>query len=180
MHFVPDADAALPYLAPELMSGATPDGRATLYGLAAVLYAALTGSAPVGAAPGAAAPTGAAAHALPKDESAPAIPRDLSAVIARGLRAVPDERYPDVEAFGMALYEAAQEVRLAQSARGRGGYVRPPHVSPGGGEMSPLSYSPPAGPSDLDSAPDLRLQRAHGLDLFVRQLRRVAMLHRGT
>jgi len=84
------------YLAPELRGGARlrPDVRADVYGVAAVLFACLTGRAP--------REVGDPAVAL----DVPEVPGPVRGALARALAADPAARFADVLAFRMALLAA--------------------------------------------------------------------------
>ncbi|MBW3557326.1 MAG: serine/threonine protein kinase [Actinobacteria bacterium] len=82
-----------PYLAPEVAQGATPDERADVYGLGAVLHEVLTGSPP---------PYGPASSPRPPD----GIASSLTGALRRALAAQPEERFASAS-------ELARELRGA-------------------------------------------------------------------
>ena len=92
------------YVAPETIRGAPPDARSDLYGLACVLFEALTGAPPFHRDT-AWATMWAHDHDPPPSacERRPALPRGVDAVLARGLAKDPDDRYPSGERLLQAL-----------------------------------------------------------------------------
>lgn len=94
------------YMAPEqLRPAADVDARADQYAVAAVLYELLTGEVPAGAI-------------RPPHERRRGVPAGLSAAVMRGLSSRPDERFPDVAAFKVALRSAAGPRRPRAVAAG--------------------------------------------------------------
>lgn len=85
--------ARFPYMAPEVLAGGPVDGRADVYSVAAVLYAALAGEPP--------APFG--LGLLPLSTLAPLAPAALCETIERALDPDPSLRYARPEDFGRAL-----------------------------------------------------------------------------
>jgi serine/threonine protein kinase len=81
------------YMAPEQRSdAATTDARADIYSTAAMLYEMLTGRVPVGAF-------------LPPSVARPGVHSGWDAVIARGMRPIREERFPNMTAFLSAVEE---------------------------------------------------------------------------
>ncbi len=108
------------YMAPEQATGiGRPDARADLYGLGAVAYYLLTGTAPF---------TGPSAMAVmialardpvePPSRHRPDLPPDLERVVLRCLSKSPADRYPDADALDrdLASCAAAAEWDFAQAA----------------------------------------------------------------
>jgi eukaryotic-like serine/threonine-protein kinase len=94
------------YASPEQGTGATLDGRADLYALAVVLVEAMTGHVPEVAD----TPIGTLARRAQTSLRAPQELGALRPVIERAGRAQPGERYPDAEAMGDALSDAADDL----------------------------------------------------------------------
>ncbi|MFC8042903.1 serine/threonine-protein kinase [Nocardia sp. NPDC057353] len=97
----------LGYVAPERFSGAA-DARSDQYSLACVLFELLTGRRPFGDGD---SPQQVLAHLMTAPPAAsmlnPAVPRELDAVIARGMAKEPGARFADVEQFVAAARAAA-------------------------------------------------------------------------
>ncbi len=92
------------YVSPEQVRGDPVDGRADQYGLACVLYEALTGRRPFEAeAPMAMAAQRLTEDPLPLRAVRPDVPKGLDDVIMRGLVRDADGRYDDVRDLGSAL-----------------------------------------------------------------------------
>ena len=86
------------YVAPETIRGAPPDARSDRYGLACVLFEALTGSPPFHRDTAWATMWAHYSDPIPSAcERRPALPRAVDAVLARGLAKDPDERYATSE-----------------------------------------------------------------------------------
>jgi len=133
---IPDArfratlGAATASLAPELAALTAADRRADLYAVGAILFELLVG------------------RARARDDErvstlAPGLPTALDAVIARCLRAAPEERFGDARELKAALH-AATEAALADRARppGAGGFApRPPPLPTGA--VGPALRPPP-------------------------------------
>jgi DNA-binding beta-propeller fold protein YncE len=95
------------YVAPETIRGAPPDARSDRYGLACVLFEALTGSPPFHRDTAWATMWAHYSDPIPSAcERRPALPRAVDAVLARGLAKNPDERYATSERFMQALADA--------------------------------------------------------------------------
>ncbi len=105
------------YVAPETLRGEAPDGRSDRYGLACVLFEALTGAPPFHRDTAWATMW---AHGNEPPPSAcerrPALPRAVDAVLARGLAKDPDARYPSAERMLAALADAVVAHRGAPTA----------------------------------------------------------------
>lgn len=100
------------YVAPETIQGAPPDRRSDLYGLACVVFEALTGAPPFHRDTAWATLW---AHANDPPPSAcerrPALPPAVDAVLARGLAKEPTARYGSAERFLQALDDAMLAAR---------------------------------------------------------------------
>lgn len=95
------------YVAPETIRGAPPDARSDRYGLACVLFEALTGAPPFHRDTAWATMWAHYSDPVPSAcERRPALPRAVDAVLARGLAKDPDERYSSAERLLEALSDA--------------------------------------------------------------------------
>lgn len=95
------------YVAPETIRGAPPDARADRYGLACVLFEALTGAPPFHRDTAWATMWAHYSDPVPSAcERRPALPRAVDAVLARGLAKEPDDRYATGERLMQALEDA--------------------------------------------------------------------------
>lgn len=93
-----------PYIAPEVIERGVVDGRADVYSLAAVLYEMLTGSPPHLERDLAGMLTNHERRKpVPPHERNPAVPQELSAVVARALQADPTQRFASAAEFAAAL-----------------------------------------------------------------------------
>lgn len=105
------------YVAPETLRGEAPDDRSDRYGLACVVFEALTGAPPFHRDTAWATMW---AHGNEPPPSAcerrPALPRAVDAVLARGLAKDPDARYPSAERLLQALSDALGTGRGAPTA----------------------------------------------------------------
>ena len=81
------------YVAPEQQYGLGVDERTDQYSMAAVMYELLTGDKPLGIM-------------KPPSQLNPRLNRDVDAVLLRALEEDPDDRYPTVQEFGVALDRA--------------------------------------------------------------------------
>jgi DNA-binding beta-propeller fold protein YncE len=100
------------YVAPEVIRGASPDARSDRYGLACVLFEALTGSPPFHRDTAWATMWAHYSDPVPSAcERRPALPRAVDAVLARGLAKDPDERYTSGERLLEALSDALVSAR---------------------------------------------------------------------
>jgi serine/threonine protein kinase len=98
------------YVAPEQIEGGEPDARGDVYGLACVLFEALTGAAPFAGQSGGMAKMWAHLNAEPPSvrEQRPDVPEALDEVIRGALAKQPDGR-PSAADFGAAVLRAAGE-----------------------------------------------------------------------
>ena len=85
------------YLAPEVVSGDDPDGRADVYGLGACLYEMLTGRAP-GADP---------SSTIPPRALRAGVSRDLDTIVRQAMASDRDDRFQTVQAMAAALSRSA-------------------------------------------------------------------------
>jgi streptogramin lyase len=123
------------YVAPETIRGAPPDARSDRYGLACVLFEALTGAPPFHRDTAWATMWAHYSDPVPSAcERRPVLPRGVDAVLARGLAKDPDARYPT----GARLMEALSDALLAARGEATGPVVRP--------AARPPPPAPPAGP----------------------------------
>ena len=99
------------YMAPEQAQGRDLGPGADVYAAGVMLYELLSGRLPYSEEGGPLAIVYRHVHEdpVPLAQSAPSIPAPLAAVVMRALARDPRERYPDAEAFGVALGEAATE-----------------------------------------------------------------------
>ena len=114
-----DLAGSFGYMAPEQWAGRPADQRADVYAFGLILSEMLVGpSAAVTSPP------------LPPRHRDPTVPRRVDAVIARCLRANPNERYPSGAALAAAL-RGLDPLTAIEGRGGRGAPACPP--SPGGG-----------------------------------------------
>jgi serine/threonine protein kinase len=117
------------YVAPETLRGEAPDARSDRYGLACVVFEALTGAPPFHRDTAWATMW---AHGNEPPPSAcarrPALPRAVDAVLARGLAKDPEARYPSAERLLQALGDALATGRGAATAA----VPDPPRSDPAG------------------------------------------------
>src|SRR4051794_24908251 len=103
-HFLGPVD----YMAPEQFHPGPNDGRADVYALGCVLFAALTGAPPFLRET---VPSTMLAHLhdpLPRASDTPGVPREFERVLARALAKAPEDRYPSAGDFGRAALAAAE------------------------------------------------------------------------
>jgi serine/threonine protein kinase len=107
------------YLAPEQIEGLEPDSRADLYSLAVVLYEAITGRPPfTGENDLAMATARLTTSPKPPRDLRPDLPRDLEAVVMRGLARDRDMRFQDADSFGRALSPLIPGAAFEEAAAG--------------------------------------------------------------
>ena len=82
-----------PYVAPERVAGQAADARADVYSMAAILYGMLTKRAPQVVK----------GEVLPPSRFNPEVPQKMDQVLVRALALDPADRYPDANAFLVAL-----------------------------------------------------------------------------
>jgi DNA-binding beta-propeller fold protein YncE len=130
------------YVAPEVIRGASPDARSDRYGLACVLFEALTGSPPFHRDTAWATMWAHYSDPVPSAcERRPALPRAVDAVLARGLAKDPDARYTS----GERLLEALSDALVSARGAATGPIDRP--VAPPGPAPEPAAREPAATPS---------------------------------
>jgi streptogramin lyase len=130
------------YVAPETIRGAPPDARSDRYGLACVLFEALTGSPPFHRDTAWATMWAHYSDPIPSAcERRPALPRAVDAVLARGLAKNPDERYATSERLMQALADALVSGR-GEATGPVDRLAAPPAArpaTPAGGEPAPAA-----------------------------------------
>jgi streptogramin lyase len=135
------------YVAPETIRGAPPDARSDRYGLACVLFEALTGSPPFHRDTAWATMWAHYSDPIPSVcERRPALPRAVDAVLARGLAKDPDERYATSERLMQALADALVSAR-GEATGPVDRPAAPPDARPApatGGEPCPAAPAAPA------------------------------------
>jgi streptogramin lyase len=135
------------YVAPETIRGAPPDARSDRYGLACVLFEALTGSPPFHRDTAWATMWAHYSDPIPSVcERRPALPRAVDAVLARGLAKDPDERYATSERLMQALADALVSGR-GEATGPVDRLAAPPDARPApatGGEAGPAAPAAPA------------------------------------
>jgi serine/threonine-protein kinase len=104
------------YVAPEILAGQEPDGRADVYGLGACLYEMLTGRAPYASRSLSVHGTGQlfSPRAVRAD-----VPRELDAVVRKAMALDPDRRFQSAREMASAL------ARLAAAADSAPGMLAP-------------------------------------------------------
>ena len=103
------------WMAPEAFRGKPVEAPADVYGLGAVLYLLLTGTAPM---PGETLGELAEAHSNKTPAPLPTtVPADIAAVIERCLKRAPEERYPNAGALAEALAACAPTDARAANER---------------------------------------------------------------
>ena len=136
------------YVAPETIRGAPPDARSDRYGLACVLFEALTGSPPFHRDTAWATMWAHYSDPIPSAcERRPALPRAVDAVLARGLAKDPDERYATSERLMQALADALVSAR-GEATGPVDRLAAPPAARPAppaGGESAPAVPAARAG-----------------------------------
>lgn len=145
----PDPIEAPHHLAPEVASGARPDGRSDLYSAAVVAYQLLTGGLPF-AAPGAGVRP---VQSLRRD-----LPAALDDVFRRALARHPQERYPGAAELWAALHGVLGSPvwdRQPVPARSTG--------TPRGGPPAPPAPAVPIVPRDPGLAPPVPRRAAVAL-----------------
>jgi len=101
------------YVAPEILAGEEPDGRADVYGLGACLYEMLTGRAPYASRSLTVHGTGQlfSPRAVRAD-----VPRELDAVVQKAMALDPDRRFQSAQAMAQALARSAADANGAPGA----------------------------------------------------------------
>src|SRR6478609_6519200 len=112
-HFLGTVD----YMAPEQFHPGPNDGRADVYALGCVLFAALTGAPPF---PRETVPATMLAHLHdppPRASDTPGVSRDFDRVLARALAKAPEDRYPSAGDFGRAVLAASEGRSVTEEER---------------------------------------------------------------
>jgi len=126
-----------PYMAPEMILGATPGAAADQYGLGVVMYEALTGSLPFSAARPAATVFAVLHESVrPPSDHRPEIPAALEAIVLRCLERRPEARFRDMAELAAAL----RAVEAGANAPEAGGAA----AASGHAAGSPTAHSRPA------------------------------------
>jgi serine/threonine-protein kinase len=133
------------YMAPERIAAAFADVRADVYGVAATIYAALTGTPPY-----AEIADGDVARAVATDMPCdPGLGQPLDLVLRIGMARAPGDRYPSVDALRAAV-RAALDGTVADADVARGAALPPWRWRPGtSASIAPTPPSPALG----DDAP---------------------------
>jgi serine/threonine protein kinase len=104
------------YMSPEQVRGRHVDGRSDLFSLAVILYESLCGERPFGGEdPNAVVYSVVHETAVPITRRVPGLPAGLDGFFDRALAKNPEDRYPDGNAFGVALAEAIREDQAVDS-----------------------------------------------------------------
>jgi eukaryotic-like serine/threonine-protein kinase len=121
------------YLAPEVIAGGEPDGRADLYGLGACLYEMLTGRPPQPARNLSVRSVAGHNHhsglLLSPRAVRAGVPRELDAAVQRAVAADPADRFPSAQAMAAALARSAAQA--AAEVDGELGPGAPAELGPG-------------------------------------------------
>ena len=156
-----------PYMAPEVLRGATPDLRSDLYALGAVLYQLLTGELPYeGRTPG--AYLGAVLEGKLRDPRTfnGAIPDPVHALLVRSLAARPEDRYAGASEFARRL----RAVLAGDAASSR--------TLPSVESRRRAATAPRPRPADPDAGPQLETESATRTLIEARLLQAEAFLRR--
>ncbi|MDQ3264838.1 MAG: protein kinase [Myxococcota bacterium] len=142
------------YMSPEQACGKPLDHRADLYSAALVLYELLTGIRPLRRDTDAATHAAAVQGEIQAPSEVSDVPAELDSLVMRALAKRPQDRYPDVHAFRMALEEFLVDQRWVATSSQIAELMRilfPDGVQP---ELPP-------GVSQEDDFPELGLEDAH-------------------
>ena len=121
-----------PYMAPELLLGATANARSDLYGLGVVMYEALTGALPFpGDRPATAIFARLNQPVRPARELRPEMSEALDAIVLRCLAREPADRFADAGELAAALREVETEMRGVVSSASAVA-AAPPAAEPAG------------------------------------------------
>ncbi|MFN8558278.1 MAG: serine/threonine protein kinase [Dehalococcoidia bacterium] len=132
----PDGDSiagTAGYIAPEQLAGHTPDGRADVFALGAVLYEMIVGAPAFPSRSLAAAARRADEPPLPPHQRNAAVPPGLGAVVMRALAPSPTDRFQTAAAFAAALRQTAAEGATREAPR----RVAPPRSSEQATQVAP-------------------------------------------
>lgn len=125
------------YMAPEHLHGDTTDERADIYSLAAVLYELLTGKRPFdGQTAYDIAARALTAPLTPPSTYDPTIPAALDHVVLTALSREPNDRYPTMAEFALALRRAMSQQSAGES--GGASYVTVPLSDPSWSSPQPV------------------------------------------
>ena len=155
-----------PYMAPEVLRGATPDLRADLYGLGVVLYQLLTGELPYeGRTPG--AYVGAVLEGRRRDPRVlnGAIPEAVGSVVMRALSPKPEDRPNGLSDFARCLRAAVGRDAAGSGARASA-------------ESQPRAAAPRPRPAEPGANPQIATESATRALIEARLLQAQAFLRR--
>ena len=109
------------YMAPEQVDGQRGDRRTDVYSIGIIFYEMLAGHPPFGGDSPMAVMGQHVFGPIPRpDKEQPAVSKGLAAVIVRCLQKKPDDRFPDVRAFLLALdHPEAADLDILQTAGGK-------------------------------------------------------------
>jgi serine/threonine-protein kinase len=149
------------YASPEQLTGGTTDARSDIYSLGAVVFELLTGRLPYEGPDPMAIVSGHLTRPVPLPSS---VKRDLPAwidlAVGRALAKSPDDRWPDIAAFGRAL--SGPEAARVTSDAGR---------VFSGGLLATYEIGEPLGPGRLGSTVHRGVHRALGHPVAIRIVR---------
>jgi len=155
------------YMAPERIDGKTPDARADVFSLGAVLYEMLTGRRCFGGKD-LVTVVRKVYHEdpVPLSELQAGLPRDTDALVARALAKDPADRYPTARAFADDLLAVAAGRPLARGPAKVGSRVKPsrsgPVLTPG-----PAPVDLPGGTIRAGAIPGLALPAGKRVSLAI-------------
>src|SRR4051794_31868367 len=156
-HFLGPVD----YMAPEQFHPGPNDGRADVYALGCVLFAALTGKPPFLRET---VPATMLAHLHdppPRASDTPGVPREFDRVLGRALAKAPEDRYPSAGDFGRAALAVAEGRSVTEEERSVARGAAAPTIRRDGRLWSGPHQPPPAAPQPGEPAP-VRRYRSRG------------------
>jgi serine/threonine-protein kinase len=148
------------YASPEQLTGGAVDARSDVYSLGAVVFELVTGRLPFEGPDAMAMVAGHLSARVPVPSAVRGgLPAWLDLAIGRALAKSPEDRWPDMAAFGAAL-AGPESVRATTAGR--------PH---GGGLLATYDLGEPLGPGRLGSTVHRGVHRALGHPVAIRILR---------